>query len=151
MLPSAEVAGIMSALGFERIVDVPASPADSRGRIRYDLRVTTCERAEEWYLRSYGTEFDIMLTTWPRAGITRCYSLGWGAAGSEQQVGLLLAQAVGPPSELAQLGQRLTCQLGDHVPQFTSTIGHFSTHQCLRVAALLHSSGPCLRSGGANA
>lgn len=151
MLLSAEVAGAMSALGFERIIDVPASPADSRGRIRYDLSVTTCERAEEWYLRSYGTEFDIMLTTWPRAGLTRCYSLGWGVAGSEQQVGLLLAQAIGPPGELAQLRQRLTGQLGDRVPQFTSRIGQFSSHHCLRIAALLHGSGACPRSGGANA
>ncbi|MFF8500180.1 hypothetical protein ACF07L_05900 [Streptomyces anulatus] len=150
------VLAVLRRTGFERIAEVPAVPADGRGRMRYPVRteVARAEGAgdrppplEDWYLRSFGTRFDLLLRHWPRRGTTRCYSLGWGLSGPDQVPDLLLVQALDDRDTLRALARELTRSVPGRA-RWDWDIGDFHGRPCLRAAAV---GAPPAGGGGAHA
>jgi hypothetical protein len=86
------VVGALRVHDFERLLDVPALPVHNEVGARYSMTART-DQAELWHVRSTGLDFSIVARPWVRAGMTRCYTLGWGATGSGDTDRLLLAQA----------------------------------------------------------
>jgi hypothetical protein len=130
--------------GFERILDVPAVPADGRGRIRYRHQAEVLRTGggadaepygELWSLRSFGTEFDLLLRHWLRSGLTRCYSLGWGLRDGEQVEDLLLIQAVGHQDSMRRMAEVLAPSDASCL-HWAWDIGEFHGLPCLRAAAV---------------
>ncbi|MDT0266829.1 hypothetical protein RM844_11055 [Streptomyces sp. DSM 44915] len=135
---------------FERVGEVPAVPADGRGRVRYPHRTEVVralgdaeagQRGEPWSLRSFGTDFDLLLRGWPRLGMSRVYSLGWGLASGAQHQRLLLVQAVGDAAELAGLA-RAVAPPADAPVRWAAAVGDFHGRPCLRAAAVPATGGP---------
>lgn len=129
--------------GFERILDIPAVPAGGRGRIRYRHQAEVLRtgdagaepHGELWSLRSFGTDFDLLLRHWLRSGLTRCYSLGWGLRDGEQVDDLLLVQAVGAEDALRHTARTLAPSDEGRL-HWAWDIGDFHGLPCLRAAAV---------------
>jgi hypothetical protein len=136
MPPSAEPATrLLAEWGFERILDLPALPAANRTEHGYATAIDTAA-GENWSLRSFGTEFCLVARPWLRAGLSRCYSLGWGLTAAGQSNALLLAQAFEPDeASAAQLGDQLETCLGPFATQLVWLVSRLWERPCLRFAA----------------
>lgn len=148
--PPKGVAAILRTLRserFEKISDIPAVPTDGRGRIHYADHTWLVRAAgdpseaegsphrEPWSLRSFGTNFDLLLRQWPRLGMSRCYSLGWGLYDGEQRPDLLLIQAVGSASDVSRLADALAPSDTSSV-RWAVSLGEFQGYPSLRAAAV---------------
>ncbi|MDI5961601.1 hypothetical protein POF50_002275 [Streptomyces sp. SL13] len=92
LVSSATARATMSALesrGFQQLLALPAVPVNNARQIRYPVTVTTKPDGGRWYLRSYGTTFDLVDPD-RRGGRGRWYSLGWGLVDRRQVAELLL-------------------------------------------------------------
>ncbi|WP_329057957.1 hypothetical protein [Amycolatopsis sp. NBC_01480] len=96
MLFGGEKAGAMMStldtLGFERLLALPAVPAGNPRRMRYPVTVSTSVDDGQWYVRSFGTDFDLVDPT-RRGTLGRWYSLGWGVVDDLQVAELLMVHA----------------------------------------------------------
>lgn len=86
-----KVADIMCRHGIEEVLEVPAAPFTSG--LRYPRAVRLEPGNELWYLRTFGTDFEIVPPGWLRRGPSRCYSLGADLDEVGERNGLLLVQA----------------------------------------------------------
>lgn len=86
-----DLAGIMRRHGIEEILEVPAVPASSGLRYRRSVRLDPGD--EPWYLRTFGTDFEIVPAGWLRRGPSRCYSVGRDLDEAGERAGLVLVQA----------------------------------------------------------
>lgn len=69
----------------------PAAPLGSG--LRYPRVVRLDPGDQAWYLRSFGTDFEIVPSDWLRRGLDRCYSVGADLEEAGERDGLLLVQA----------------------------------------------------------
>lgn len=114
----------MSRLGFMRILDIPVIPVANLADIYYDRRISLYPGPKDWFLRSYGTQFNLIgFNQNAMKGFGyRHYSLGWGLVGARQSPGLLLAQASAEEEDiLRELRNALFKMLGDLTSILTST------------------------------
>lgn len=105
------VMSALDTLGFERLLALPAVPVNNPRRMRYPVSVTTSVDDEQWYVRSFGTEFDLVDPA-KRGSLGRWYSLGWGLADDLQVAELLLVHAgEADAAGLSVLAERLDVAL----------------------------------------
>lgn len=130
------VVKVMREAGFERLLDVSAVPGDGRGRVRYSLR-TPVLPTENWYLRSFGTRFDLVLPGWPGRWGSRWYSLGWGMVDGRQTADLLLAQVVDLMPRVREARATAEELLRPLCGTYAADVGTFRQSPCLRIAAVL--------------
>lgn len=135
--PVAATVQLMSAHRFERILDMPAFPT-GRGGLCYPAVVNVDRDGRDWHVRANGTEFSIISRSWLRAGIQRCYSLGWGLTAAGQTDRLLMAQCFDP--DPAVLGG-LTAELGSLAVETDQQLGDVLGRICLRLVAVLRPAG----------
>ncbi|MEC3978042.1 hypothetical protein [Amycolatopsis sp. H20-H5] len=86
------VLSALDTLGFERLLALPAVPVNNPRRMRYPVSVTTSVDDEQWYVRSFGTGFDLVDPI-RRGSLGRWYSLGWGLVDDLQAAELLMVHA----------------------------------------------------------
>lgn len=67
---SASAARLLEESGFTRLLAVPAFPVGSPQGFRYPLR-TKASDGSEWYVRSWGTDFQIANRAWLRRASPR--------------------------------------------------------------------------------
>ncbi|MBF9132210.1 hypothetical protein I0C86_25140 [Plantactinospora sp. S1510] len=126
---------ILDGYAFERLLALPALPADNATDHQYATKVTT-DSGESWSLRSMSTCFSLVARPWLRFGLTRCYSLGWGLVNGRQTHRLVLAQAFGTDQEaLDDLATGLTEALRGTVSGFECDVTGLWDRWCLRLAA----------------
>jgi hypothetical protein len=132
---AAEAVVVMRHYQFERMLDVPAVPMPNGADVIYDVAVVADPGGGRWFLRSYGTGFNILAHRWVRAGISRCYSVGWGLVGDRQSSRLLLGQAFDPQADL--LGSRISEALRPLTDRIILATSVVFGRSCLRLAAEL--------------
>lgn len=110
---STDVRGVLRDEGFEQILDVPAVPESTHGTTHGQgaAQVVPDQNGRRWRLRAFDTDFDLVLPTWRRVGLTRVYSFGWGLVDGAEEGAVLLAQASGTPAELVECRDRLSARL----------------------------------------
>jgi hypothetical protein len=86
------VMATLDDMGFEQLLALPAVPVNNARRIRYPMVVTTSAGGEQWYLRSFGTAFDLVDPS-RRGPPNAWYSVGWGMVAQQQVAELLLVHA----------------------------------------------------------
>lgn len=129
-----EVAGIMRRHGIEEILGVPAVPAASGLRYRRAVRLEPED--EPWYLRSFGTDFQILPASWLRRGPSRCYSVGCDLDEDGERDGLVLVQAFTPDHEGAEeLAGALVADLSAVAERVEGRTGEVWRRPCCWVAA----------------
>ncbi|HEY4454009.1 MAG TPA: hypothetical protein VGN81_06830 [Pseudonocardiaceae bacterium] len=131
-----DVIADLDALGFERLLAVPAAPVTNARRIRYPVRAHTTVEDGQWYVRSFGTTFDLV-DPFRRAARGRWYSLGWGLAEGRQVAELLLVQAEEEDSaEVAGLVRYFDGEFDRYAIRRTSEVTRGRWYNELRVAAV---------------
>jgi hypothetical protein len=129
-----EVAGVMRRHGLEEILEVPAVPATSG--LRYPRAVRLDPGNEPWYLRSFGTDFQIVPVGWLRRGPRRCYSVGRDLDEAGERGGLVLAQAfTADLADAEALAGTLERELRDLAETVAVRWGHAGQLPCCWVAA----------------
>jgi hypothetical protein len=133
----------LAAAHFERILDVPYLPANNQQRVYYPLSVDTGQSLGRWYLRVAGLDFTIVNRSWVRAGMRRCYSLGWGGTDRGQIPHLLLAQAFSATETDAHTTCELMVdQLAPVSDRLSSRVDEQWGWHCVRLCAELRSTRP---------
>ncbi|MFJ4851605.1 MULTISPECIES: hypothetical protein [unclassified Streptomyces] len=130
------IADIMRRHDIEEILEVPAAPF--AGGLRYPRVVRLQPGDEPWYLRTYGTDFEIVPPGWLRRGPSRCYSLGADLDEAGERDGLLLVQAFTPDLAGAEaLAKTLLEELSDVTGHLAAKWGRAWGRPCCWVAARL--------------
>lgn len=136
---SAGAARALEEAGFTRLLAVPAFPVAGPRGFRYPLRTGTPDGGE-WYLRSWGTDFEIVDRGWLRRGLRRSFSLGWAIVPDGQTDRLLMVEAFERDrSALAERGERVLGALAPFAARSAVAEGEQWGRPTLRVAALLAS------------
>jgi hypothetical protein len=104
------VMSTLDELGFERLLALPAVPVSNPRGMRYPVSVTTSVDDGQWYVRSFGTGFDLVDPD-RRGTLGRWYSLGWGVVDDVQAAELLMVHAGEGGSEILS---RLDTELDAH-------------------------------------
>ncbi|MFF5259925.1 hypothetical protein ACFY4C_13335 [Actinomadura viridis] len=134
---SAGAARALEEAGFTRLLAVPAFPVAGPRGFRYPLRTGTPDGGE-WYLRSWGTDFEIVDRGWLRRGLRRSFSLGWAVVPDGQTDRLLMIEAFERDrSAPAELGENVLGALAPFVSRSAVAVGEQWGRPTLRVAALL--------------
>jgi hypothetical protein len=136
---SACAARLLGESGFMRLLAVPAFPVGSPQGFRYPLR-TKASDGNEWYLRSWGTDFQIVSRAWLRRGRTASFSLGWAVLPEGQTDRLLMIEAFetdGPA--MAERRERALDGLEPYVRRSAVAESDRWGRTTLRIAALLRS------------
>lgn len=127
------VAAALDAAGYRRLLDLPAVPVNNACGLRYDVTVPVHPGPADWYLRSFGVQFDLVSKRWLRQG-RLWYSLGWGLVDRAEVTELLLVQA----------WPRASGHLPDKVagvrPLAHRWLSDTGADGCVRVAAVLDST-----------
>ena len=128
------VTSTLDEMGFEELLALPAVPVNNPRRMRCPVTVRTSVDGSRWYLRSYGTGFDLVDPT-RRSCLGRWYSVGWGLYEGREVAELLLVQAVETGQELAGVLDRISTELAD-LPA-SGSLGHGRHGRELRLCAVL--------------
>ncbi|GAA4060771.1 hypothetical protein [Actinomadura miaoliensis] len=129
----------LAEAGFTRLLAVPAVPAGTPRGFRYPLRTKTSDGGE-WFLRSWGTDFEIVSRSWLRRGMRASFSLGWAVMPEGQTDRLLLLEAFEPDAAAAdERGRRVLEMLEPYVCRSAVAGSAQWGYAALRVAALLRS------------
>ncbi len=94
-------------LGLERLLALPAVPVPNARRMRYPVTVRTSVDDGKWYLRAFGTEFDLVDPS-RRASTGGWYSFGWGLYNGREIAELLLVQVLRDDADLIGLRSAIT-------------------------------------------
>jgi hypothetical protein len=138
--PLRDVAGIMRRHGIEEILDVPAVPAASGLRYRRAVRLEPGD--EPWYLRSFGTDFEIVPASWLRRGPSRCYSVGCDLDEDGERDGLVLVQAYTADRDRSEeLAETLVGELSAVAGHVEGRTGTARQRPCCWVAARIDVEG----------
>ncbi|QMU78219.1 hypothetical protein GXW83_23465 [Streptacidiphilus sp. PB12-B1b] len=142
------VADIMRRHGIEEILEVPAVPAASG--LRYRRSVLLDPGDEPWYLRTFGTDFEIVPAGRPRRGPSRCYSVGRDLDEQGEREGLLLVQAFTDDRAAAEgLARSLVGELSALAEQVEGRTDQARQRPCCWVAARLPADRHRAAEGGA--
>ncbi|QKV94909.1 hypothetical protein HUT19_26800 [Streptomyces sp. NA02950] len=142
---SASAARLLEESGFTRLLAVPAFPVGSPQGFRYPLR-TKASDGSEWYVRSWGTDFQIANRAWLRRGLSASFSLGWAVLPEGQTDRLLMIETfeTDGPSASEHRERVLGC-LEPYVRRSAVAESSRWGRTTLRIAALLRSDPQTVR------
>jgi hypothetical protein len=117
--------------GYRRLLDLPVVPVTNAAGLRYDLTLPVLPGPVDFYVRSWGTGFDIVHRGWRRHGV-RWFSVGWGVLDDRETERLLLVQ------DWSGVAGDVLTAIGDQVERHTASVDGAG---CLRLAAVLRPAG----------
>ena len=104
-------------------------------QLRYPFRTALVDKNDHIYLRTHGTDFNIVPPEWIRDGLGRVYSLGPGFDEHFNEHLLLLVQCFSPTDELLKI-QAAIVQMGFEVESLQ--LAEYD-QACWRLSALFRS------------
>lgn len=129
---------LLDEFSYRRLLDLPSVPVANAVGIRYPVSARLLPDDSDWYLRSFGTDFNLIADDWRDRTANRWFSLGWGLRDGSSSADVLLAQAFDDDPHLLRAHQTVVRErLASFTERWAHTVDPAGDGWCLRFAAVV--------------